>query len=195
MIKKRMRISTKPTKMTLRSKVDASELDLKSDAELRCDSSEQDLVELEIYGLVVGPHQGRPLLLMKDKVGSHILPVGLNELEAQILAFGSDRQDSPHGVSLAIQKTLGLKVEKALFTEVRGQRQVLKVHFTSEIKDKTSTVIECFAESSISFCLGTKAPIYASQKFIEQCRRTPLDLHLTQTPIFGRDKVPPHLVQ
>ncbi len=152
------------------------------------------LVELEVYGLVVGPHQGRPLLLMKDKTGSNILPVGLNELEAQILAFGSDRQDGPHGISLSLQKTIGVKIEKALFTEVRGQRQVMNLFFTSESSEKAA-VVECFAESSMSFCLGSKAPIFASETFIDQCRRTPLDFHLTQSATFGRDKVPPNLVQ
>ena len=153
------------------------------------------LVELEVYGLVVGPYQGRPLLLMKDKMGGDVLPVGLNELEAQILAFGSDRQDGPFGISFSLQKRLGLKVSKTLFTEVRGQRQVVNVYFGSEKNSKTETVIEGYAESCMSFCLGSRAPVYASQKFIDQCRRTPLDFHLAESTTFGRDKVPPNLVQ
>lgn len=157
--------------------------------------SETDLIELEVYGLVVGPYQGRPLLLMKDKAGGAILPVVLNELEAQILAFGSDRQEGPFGINFSLHKALGLKVNKTLFTEVRGQRQVINVYFGADKTPKAETIIEGYAESSMSFCLGTKAPIFASQKFIDQCRRTPLDFHLTQSATFGRDKVPPNLVQ
>lgn len=151
------------------------------------------LIELEVYGLVVGPYQGRPLLLLKDKVGDNILPVGISEVEAQILAHGSDRTDGPHGPSLGVLKDLGVRISRANFTEMRGNRQVLEIHVSKA--DGVDSVIESFAENSISFCLGHKAPLFASQKFIDQCRRTPLEFALTDALNFGRDKVPPHLVQ
>lgn len=154
------------------------------------------LFELEVYGLVVGPYQRRPLLLMRDKEAKNILPVNLTELEAQILAFGSDRQDGPHGVSLSFLKSSGVAVTKSVFHEIRNTRQVLNIFFKPYREEKsTESVIECFAENSMSFAIGSKAPIYASQKFIDECRRTPFDLELMDPNQFNRDKIPPNLVQ
>jgi hypothetical protein len=57
-------------------------------------------------------------------------------------------------------------------------------------------MIETFAESSMSFALGSKAPIFATQKFIDQCRTTPFEVSMTPevTPFRG-DKIPPGLLQ
>ena len=157
---------------------------------------ETDLVELQVYGLVVGPHQPRPLLLMKDKMSEAILPVALNALEAQILAFGSDRPEGPHGATFEILRDLNVQIAKAQFREIRGNRQILELYYVAQ--GKTSHKVEVFAESSMSVALGAKAPIFATQKFIDQCRRTPLELGSSgfgQVELFADDKVPPHLVQ
>lgn len=156
------------------------------------------LLELQVYGLVVGPHQPRPMLLMKEKVGGQLLPVALNPLEAQILAFGSDRREGPLGATWEIFKSLSVQIQKCQFREVRRGRQVLEIHLTapSPTAAMTAQMIETFAESSMSFALGSKAPIFATQKFIDQCRRTPFEVSMTPEVMpFRGDKIPPGLLQ
>lgn len=137
-----------------------------------------DLFELEIYGLVVGPQQPKPLLLLKDKAEGQVFPVGLNAMEAQILAYGSDRADGPHGATLSLLKEMGIQIAKAQFREIKGNRQVLEIHFVSNVTSKRPKVkvIETMAESGISLALAAKAPLFATPIFIEQSRRTPFDV-------------------
>jgi bifunctional DNase/RNase len=159
---------------------------------------DETLLELQVYGLVVGPHQPRPMLLMKEKLGGQLLPIALNTLEAQVLAFGSDRPEGPLGSTWELLKALSAQIQKCQFREIRRGRQVLEIYVTgpSSTAGSMTQMIETFAESSMSFALGSKAPIFATQKFIDQCRTTPFEVSMTPevTPFRG-DKIPPGLLQ
>lgn len=158
--------------------------------------SDEPVFELQVYGLVVGPHQPRPLLLMKDKEGGQLLPVAINSLEAQVLAFGSDRAEGPLGAVWSIFRQLNVQVLKCQFLEIRRGRQVMEIFFTTPGCSEEPKRIEVYAESSMSFALGSKAPVFASQKFIDQCRRTPLEVAMTpEVSLFKGDKIPPGLLQ
>lgn len=161
-------------------------------------SENETLLELQVYGLVVGPHQPRPMLLMKEKLGDQLLPVALNPLEAQVLAFGSDRPEGPHGATWGLIKAFSVQIQKCQFREIRRGRQVLEIYVTgpSSTAGSMTQVLETYAESSMSFALGSKAPIFATQKFIDQCRRTPFEVTMTpEVTVFRGDKVPPGLLQ
>lgn len=137
----------------------------------------EELLELQIYGLVIGPMQPRPLLLLREKNGGQVFPVGVNAMEAQILAYGSDRPDGPHGTTLSLLREMNVQIAKAQFREIKGNRQLLEVHFVSNAGSKPKVkVIETMAESGISLALASKAPLFATARFIEQSRRTPFEI-------------------
>jgi uncharacterized protein len=131
--------------------------------------SKKEWLEVFPFGLAIGAANMRPVMIFKDKPKKRALPVCLSPLDAGIAVSQStpDTETSPHELAWRILSKLGVKLEKCLFTEVRGHHQFVELKFSG---NKDLDKLEARADDAISFCLRSGCRFYTTIEYIELSR-------------------------
>ena len=139
----------------------------------------EDLHPLEPLGISIGPDSLRPILLLKSTLNSQILPVGLSPLEAGITLGQSTQTQSPihtHRVLQDLLGTLGWSMERAVFCEIKGPHQKVKIYFSNKKGSAESLELVFRADEAMSVCLHLSVPLFAPMAFIRASRELTSDL-------------------
>lgn len=131
--------------------------------------SKGEWIEMFPFGVAIGASQSRPVMIFKDKSEKRVLPVWLSPIDAGIAVSqnGVVESSSPHELSAKILETLGVKLEKCLFREIRGHWQYVELHFSGSRKLK---MMEAKAEDVISFCMRAGCKFFATIDYMEKSR-------------------------
>ncbi len=128
----------------------------------------RDLTEMFVYGITLGSHQRRPVLVLKDKAGLMTLPVWLNPVDASYaLRDHSHQAYAAHAVTLAMMERFGLRLERCIFTEVKGHHQYVALHFSG---NPALERLDMRAGDAMSLCLAASARFFATQEFVDRAR-------------------------
>ncbi|MBX3019417.1 MAG: hypothetical protein KF767_16140 [Bdellovibrionaceae bacterium] len=127
-------------------------------------------IQLKPLGVQIMGEGLLPVLLLKESAfegfGDLSLPVPLSPLEAG-LTLGQSQPHleltGPHKGAAAIFESVGIKIKKATFEDIQGQKQLLRLTFENHPHLKTLLLP---AAGALSLCLALKVPIYASKEFI-----------------------------
>lgn len=136
----------------------------------RVDFEEKDLIELKPYGLSLSNDTSRPFLILKDDTGLYTLPVGISQIEAGVAITQSSSmhaQMTPHKFSELLLKSLDIKVERCVFTEIKGLHQYVRVYMTGHSKYQS---LKLKADEAMSLCIYLKVPLFATQSFIQKSK-------------------------
>lgn len=131
---------------------------------------QKDLVQLFPYGLSVTNDAARPLLLLKDEAHIHTLPVTISAIDAGVTLAQSDKmslESSPHKFTGLLLESLGIEVKQAVFVEIKGSHQYLRLYMTGHPKLSSQKVR---ADEAMSLCLYLNIPIFATKSFIGRSR-------------------------
>ena len=146
-------------------------------------------IELEAFGLTSGMDKARPVMLFREKNGEAILPVWLSPLDAGIALTQHNSQAftmSPHEVTLAALKQLGVSLSECHFTELKGHQQYVDLKFTGSRKLKT---MHARADHAISFCLQARSKFYCTRGYLQKCRDIEAEIGQTQVPASQKSDV------
>ena len=107
-------------------------------------SEKEGWIELFPYGVIFDSEgfasPQRPVMFFKNREETQVLPVWVSPLDIGI-AFAQQEQpammSSPHHLSWRILNSLGLKLERCIFVEVKGHHQYVELHFSgsNELKN------------------------------------------------------------
>lgn len=123
-------------------------------------------LEVEPYGVTASVDNVRPVMLFRVVDSEEILPVWLSPIDAGIALTQNHAQsaaNSPHDITIKVLTQIGVKLEKCLFTEVRGNHQYVELHFTGH---EIFKFIEARADQAISFCLQAGSKFYCRRAYI-----------------------------
>lgn len=129
---------------------------------------QRDLIQLFPFSMNVDIT--RPFLILKDKNHEHTLPVALNPLEAGVTLSQANKSIAPittHRFSQLLLEKLSMKVEQAVFVEIKGVHQYLRM-YTSGNAGVTS--IKLRADEAMSLCLYLDVPLFATKSFIAKSK-------------------------
>ncbi|MCM2281679.1 MAG: bifunctional nuclease family protein [Bdellovibrionaceae bacterium] len=126
------------------------------------------LEEMFVYGITLGSSQRRPILVLKDRDSRLTLPVWLNPVDASYAMRDHSHQAyAVHTVALAMMSRFGVRLDRCVFTEVKGHHQFVTLHFAGNPQLEK---LEVRADDAMSLCLATSARFFATQEFVERCR-------------------------
>jgi len=131
---------------------------------------EKDLIQVNAYCLSVHSEMGQPVLILKATERDLTLPIPINPLEAGVTLAQSNKSVapvSPHKVTSALLKALGMTIEKCVFVEVKNSNQYVKLFVNGHPKVRT---LKFKAEEVLSLCLYLEVPLYTTKEFIS-CSR------------------------
>lgn len=133
--------------------------------------SEESLVQLFPFAMTVTGDGQRPLLLMKDSSHELTLAIPLNPIEAGITLTQSNKMaapSSPHRVTELLLKSMGLKIKRCLFSEIRTGQLWVQLELENHPLNQQALFIR--ADESMSLCLHLEVPVFASREFILKSR-------------------------
>jgi hypothetical protein len=132
--------------------------------------SDNDLIQIFPFGLSVGHEMAHPIMIFKSNKGDTTLPVLINSLEAGVTLAQANKGIaplSPHKATQQIFSSLGVKIEKCIFVEVKSNAQYVKIFFTENTNQKT---IKVKASDAISLCLHLEVPIFTTKEVVIKSR-------------------------
>lgn len=132
--------------------------------------TEKELIQVTAYCLSVGAEMGQPLLILKAVDRDMTLPIPINPLEAGVALAQSNKSVapvSPHKVTSALLKALGMRIEKCVFTEIKNSNQYVKLFVLGHPQVRT---LKFKAEEVLSLCLYLEVPLYTTQEFMYRSR-------------------------
>lgn len=143
-------------------------------------------IELFPHGISIGSTVGRPVLILKDKSGTEILPVWMHTLDAGVALaeLSHSAVGTPHAVTRRLLESLGLKLESCSFIDLVGHHQFVNLTLRGEDQVKTFRVR---ADEAMSFCLQGQARFFGTRSFMARCRSLDVDLSkLEQNLVHGQ---------
>ncbi len=136
----------------------------------RVDFEEKDLIELKPYGLSIANQAERPFLILKDTTGSYTLPVGISQIEAGMTLTQSSATQAPvapHKFSELLLNSLDIKIDRCIFTEIKGLHQYVRMYMTGHSKYQS---LKLKADEAMSLCIYLNIPIFATKDFIQKSK-------------------------
>ncbi|QDK45454.1 MULTISPECIES: bifunctional nuclease family protein [unclassified Bdellovibrio] len=127
---------------------------------------QEDLVQLFPYGLSVTGDISRPFLLLKDESHAYTLPVAVSPIEAGVALSQSNKsiaESTPHKFTQLLMESLGIEVRQAVFVEIKGANQYVRLYLTGHPKTNS---IKVRADEAMSLCLHLGTPIFATKNYI-----------------------------
>ncbi|WP_413587559.1 bifunctional nuclease family protein [Bdellovibrio sp. HCB274] len=127
---------------------------------------QDDLVQLFPYGLSVTGDISRPFLLLKDESHAHTLPVAVSPIEAGVALSQTNKsiaESTPHKFTELLMQSLGIEVRQAVFVEIKGANQYVRLYLTGHPKTNS---IKVRADEAMSLCLHLGTPIFATRNYI-----------------------------
>ncbi|MEZ4872580.1 MAG: hypothetical protein R2827_10165 [Bdellovibrionales bacterium] len=133
-------------------------------------------VEIFPYGLTLALNSREPLFLFKDHSEKYVLPIHLDQHEAE-LALHCFRKNNSTETSMELPKSLlkrvGMNFKRAIINEVAGHHQymVLEIEFNGvKFEERVR------ADHGLSICLRMDCPFYTTVGHVRKMREVQSDV-------------------
>jgi bifunctional DNase/RNase len=133
-------------------------------------SSAEDYMELEPYGVTAAADNSRPVMLFKSIETGDVLPVWLSAIDAGVAL--SQHQvaapdSSPHDLTIKVMDSLGVRLDRCVFTEIRGHHQYVELFFSGSRKLRS---IVARADQAMSFSLQAKTRFFCTRQYVNDSK-------------------------
>lgn len=173
----------KPTKEMARKK---SSRKKRIDSDLK---AKNDWIELVPWGVTASANKSRPVMLFREKEGEAVLPVWIAPLDAGIAITQHHVKASamsPHDLTLNVMSSLGVKLEKCFFKEIKGFQQHVELEFSGSRRLKR---LAARADHALSFCLQARAQFFCTRGYLQECRDVQADLEKAEIGLMAMPDV------
>ncbi|MCX7978716.1 MAG: bifunctional nuclease family protein [Bdellovibrionaceae bacterium] len=137
---------------------------------------QDDLLQLQPFGLSFNVDGSRPFLLLRDASGQHTLPVPVHPIEAGLTMGQANRNivpSSPHSVLRQLLASLGMTIRQCVFVQIKGLHQYVRLYLSGH---PGTNSIKVRADEAMSICLQFGVPIFATKAFILRSRQMSADI-------------------
>jgi len=136
--------------------------------------SDENLIQLKPYGISLMQDPSRPLLLLKDESGQHVLPVNLSPVEAGVAIQQQEKQTgTPHRFTDLLLKSLNVKIERCVFIEIKENLQYVRLFLEGHPSHGS---LKIRADEAMSLCLHLNIPFYATAKLMRKSQTMSAEL-------------------
>lgn len=128
-------------------------------------------VEMKVKGLTLDPLTNMPIVILKDLEGQRALPIWVGIFEANAIALEMEKVPTPRPMTHDLIKNIldGLKarVNRIVVNDLRDNTfyAIISLSFNN-----SEVFIDARPSDAIALALRVNAPIYVSQKVLEEAR-------------------------
>jgi hypothetical protein len=126
-------------------------------------------LEMQVTGLTIDPVNNAPIVVLREKDGSRILPIWIGVIEASAIAFELEQvkltRPMTHDLLKTTVESLGASVVRVAVVDLKEN-----TYFASIVLDHDGETIEIDARPSdaIALALRVKTPIFCESTVLEQ---------------------------
>lgn len=128
-------------------------------------------VEMKVKGLTLDPLTNMPIVILKDLEGHRALPIWVGIFEANAIALEMEKVPTPRPMTHDLIKNIldGLKarVNRIVVNDLRDNTFYAIISLSL---NNSEVFIDARPSDAIALALRVNAPIYVSQKVLEEAR-------------------------
>src|SRR5688500_9907281 len=131
-------------------------------------------IEVKIRALMMDPHSGTPIIILKDVDSDTMLPIWVGSYEANAIALEIEKIAPPrpmtHDLLRNLITELGVQVERVVVTSLRNNTffAVIEMRNSQGVR----MVLACMPSDAISLALLAYCPIHVDMDVIKAWRNT-----------------------
>ena len=128
-------------------------------------------IEMTIKGLMIDPITNMPIVILKDKEGTRVLPIWVGIFEANAIALQIENISTPrpmtHDLLKNVLADLEASVEKIVVSELRDNTFYAMIYLrrAGEI-----LAVDSRPSDAIALALRTKSPIFVEETVVENAK-------------------------
>jgi bifunctional DNase/RNase len=138
------------------------------------------MIEVIVAGLGVIPPSSAPLLLLKERDGDRVLPIGIGPLEVRAIALPLEGVRPPrptsHDVFAEVIANLGGHLSRIELTDLA--ENIFYAHLVLEQAGQ-QRLIDIRPSDAVAVALRTQTPIYVADTVLDQAGITPASSEAT----------------
>jgi bifunctional DNase/RNase len=127
------------------------------------------VIEVTVAGLGIAPPSSVPLLLLKERTGERVLPVGIGPLEAQAIVMPLQGVKPPrpltHDIMLEIVTSLGVHLRRVEIVELI--ESTFHARLTVEYAGQ-ERVYDIRPSDGVALAVRTETPIFVAEAVFDQ---------------------------
>ena len=128
-------------------------------------------IEMTIKGLMIDPITNMPIVILKDKEGSRILPIWVGIFEANAIALQIENISTPrpmtHDLLKNVLSDLEANVQKIVVCELKDNTFYAMIYVS---RNGEVIAIDSRPSDAIALALRTKAPIFVEESVVESAK-------------------------
>lgn len=129
------------------------------------------MLEMKVEGLTLDPITNMPIIILKDLKGKKALPIWVGVFEANAIALEMEQVSTPrpmtHDLIKNIIDGLDAKIDHVMVNDLKDNTFYAVI---SIVLNGNKFNIDSRPSDAIAVALRAKAPIYVSEKVIEEAR-------------------------
>src|SRR5215216_1987180 len=134
------------------------------------------MIEVVVVGLGMAPPSTSPLLLLKERDGERVLPIGIGPLEAQAIAMPLQGVRPPrpmtHDVFATVIGNLSAHLRRVEITELSDNTFYARLTLEQAGEEQA---IDIRPSDAVALAVRTETPIYVAEAVLEQAGFVPGD--------------------
>lgn len=139
-------------------------------------------IEMTIKGLMIDPVTNMPIVILKDKGGSRVLPIWVGIFEANAIALQIENISTPRPMTHDLMKNLlgdlNASVEKVVVNDLRENTFYAMIYIN---RSGELVAVDSRPSDAIALALRTKAPIYVEESVVESAKGIDLTRETTDS--------------
>lgn len=139
-------------------------------------------IEMTIKGLMIDPVTNMPIVILKDKEGSRVLPIWVGIFEANAIALQIENITTPRPMTHDLMKNLlgdlNASVEKIVVNDLRENTFYAMIYLN---RAGEMVAVDSRPSDAIALALRAKAPIYVEESVVESAKGIDLTRETTDS--------------
>jgi hypothetical protein len=128
-------------------------------------------IEMTIKGLMIDPITNMPIVILKDKEGSRVLPIWVGIFEANAIALQIENITTPRPMTHDLIKNLlgdlDASVERVVVSDLRENTFYAIIYLN---RGGELVAVDSRPSDAIALALRTKAPIFVEDSVVENAK-------------------------
>ncbi len=131
-------------------------------------------IEVKIRALMMDPHSGTPIIILKDVDSDTMLPIWVGAYEANAIALEIEKIAPPRPMTHDLLRNLiielGIQVERVVVTSLRDNTFFAVIEM--RMSDGNQMVLDSRPSDAIALALRADCPIFVDAEVIKASRNT-----------------------
>lgn len=131
-------------------------------------------IEVKIGALILDPHNGTPIIVLKSLDSEKVLPIWVGSFEANAITSEIEKKGNSRPMTHDLLRNVllgsGWGLSKSVITDLRENTFFAALHFTNE-QNKTF-YIDARPSDAIALAMRFDCPIYVNEELFSTARRS-----------------------